>query len=153
MIDQNNSASREEALNQALELLHFGFRALTAWPDERLEALGYSRVHHRVLHFVGRHPGVSVGELLEILGVSKQYLHRPVKRLIADGYLETRPDASDGRVKRLSLSERGQALQGELGGDQRRRLQAVFDQVGAEAEAGWRAVMQALAQSRFTEQG
>lgn len=149
MIDLNNDKHRESELNQALELLHFGFRALTAWPDQRLEELGYSRVHHRVLYFVGRNPDCSVSELLDILGVSKQYLHRPIRRLLDDGFLASRQDERDKRVKRLSLTAAGATLEAELSGDQRRRFQAVFEQVGAVGEAGWRQVMEALVASRF----
>ncbi len=94
-------------MNEALEALHFAFRAITAHPDERLEDLGYSRVHHRILYFVGRNPGSSVNELLGIMRVSKQYLHRPLRQLVEDGYIQSRQDSRDRRVKRLRLTSKG----------------------------------------------
>ncbi len=136
---------REAELNQALELLHFGFRALIRQPDARLQALGYSRVHHRILYFIGRHPGCSVGELLKIMRVSKQYLHRPLRQLVEDGLVESRPDPEDKRVRRLRLTEAGGKLEAELTGAQRRQLDQVFTAAGRDAEAGWRAVMARLA--------
>lgn len=137
--------TRNNELNQALEAMHFGFRAMVYKPDNQLEALGYSRVHHRLLYFIGRNEDCSMSELLDILGVSKQYLNRPVKKLILDGYLIQQADKQDKRIKRLSLSNTGRHLEGQLSGQQRQRFAAIFEQVGPEAEQHWREVMQLLA--------
>ena len=148
MVDQNDDSAARERLNQALEALHFGFRAITAHPDQRLQALGYSRVHHRVLYFVGRNPGCSINELLGIMRVSKQYLHRPLRQLIEDGYIEAVRDPQDRRVKRLRLTRKGQRLEERLTGEQRAQLAAVFAEAGPRAEAGWRRVMALLGEQQ-----
>ena len=144
MIDSNMSPEEVHRLNEALEALHFGFRAITAHPDERLKALGYSRVHHRILYFVGRNPGCSVNELLRIMRVSKQYLNRPLRQLVEDGYIQARQDKHDRRVKRLRLTRKGRRLEERLTGEQRTQLAEVFDRAGWQAEAGWRKVMELL---------
>jgi len=145
MIDQKDDALSREEMNRALEALHFGFRAIIAHPDERLRALGYSRVHHRVLYFVGRNPGCSVNELLSIMRVSKQYLNRPLRQLVEEGYIESKRDARDRRVKRLKLTAKGRRLEETLTGEQRSQLAEVFRKAGPRAEAGWRKVMALLA--------
>ena len=137
--------SREQELNQALEAMHFGFRAMVYKPDQRLAKLAYSRIHHRILYFIGRNNDCSVNELLKILGVSKQYLNRPLKKLLADGYIQQQADKHDRRIKRLCLTNTGNQLEQELTGDQRRRFAEIFDQVGPEAELHWREVMLLLA--------
>ena len=138
--------TQEEArLNKALELLHFGFRAITSHPDERLAALGYSRVHHRILYFIGRHPDSSINGLLEVMRVSKQYLHRPLKRLVNDGYVSMRTDPRDRRSKRLKLTAKGARLEASLTGEQRRQLAEAFRRAGPEAEQSWRQVMALIA--------
>ncbi len=146
MIDQNNN-KRENELNQALEAIHFGFKALIARPDERLAEITYSRVHHRILYFIARNPECSINELLGVMGVSKQYLNRPLRQLTEDGYVRVRADQADKRVKRVSLSKKGLKLENELSGDQRERFEKVFKQAGADAEAGWRTVMALLVAS------
>ena len=45
------------------------------------------RAHHRVLHFVGRRPGITVGDLLGILGITKQSLGRVLTPLVEQGYV------------------------------------------------------------------
>jgi len=77
--------------------------------------------------------------------VSKQYLNRPLRRLLEDGHVAAVRDPADRRIKRLTLTASGRALEARLTGAQRRRLAAVFQAAGAEAEAGWRRVMALLA--------
>ncbi|HGG59801.1 MAG TPA: MarR family transcriptional regulator [Gammaproteobacteria bacterium] len=149
MVDQKKlPEDAQQRLNEALEGLYFGFRAITAQPDARLSELGYSRVHHRILYFVGRNSGCSINELLAIMRVSKQYLHGPLKKLIDDDYIAVKRDPGDRRVKRLRLTSRGRRLEDALTGEQRRQLKAVFEEAGPRAETGWREVMALLARSR-----
>ena len=135
---------RQQQLNQALEAMHFGFRAMTYQPDRRLAELGLSRVHHRVLYFIGRQPDCSVNELLDTMRVSKQYLHQPLKKIVGLGYGEQRRDSQDRRVRRLRLTARGRKLEFELSEVQRRRFAEIFEQVGPQAEKHWRQVMALL---------
>ncbi|MGD8348617.1 MAG: helix-turn-helix domain-containing protein [Gammaproteobacteria bacterium] len=137
---------RQQELNQALEAMHFGFRAMTYQPDRRLSELGLSRIHHRVLYFIGRHPGCSVNELLEVMRVSKQYLHKPLQKMIALGYVDQSIDARDRRVRRLALSARGKKLEYELSEVQRRRFADIFERLGPAAEKQWYRVMALLSE-------
>jgi DNA-binding MarR family transcriptional regulator len=73
--------SQKDALDDALELLHFAFRKTVEAPDRVLAKHGLGRVHHRVLFFVRRRAGLSVGELRAVLAVSKQALPRPPREL------------------------------------------------------------------------
>ncbi|MEO2038015.1 MAG: helix-turn-helix domain-containing protein, partial [Martelella sp.] len=50
-----------------VELLFFAYRDFTADPDAILGEIGFGRAHHRVIHFVGSRPGMSVADLLDIL--------------------------------------------------------------------------------------
>ena len=135
---------RQQQLNQALEAMHFGFRAMIFKPDQRLAELGLARIHHRLLYFIGRNPDCSINELLETMRVSKQYLHQPLKKMVGLGYVEQRADAQDGRVRRLRLTARGKKLEYQLSEVQRQRFAEIFEQVGPQAEKQWRSVMALL---------
>ncbi len=127
--------------------MFFGFRAMTHYPDRRLAELGLARVHHRLLYFIARYPDCSINELLRIMRISKQYLHQPLKKLVALGYVNQRGDREDRRVKRLKLSARGRKLEFELTEVQRRRFAEIFSQAGSAAEKHWRAVMALLGET------
>ncbi len=137
---------REQELNKALEALHFAFRAITAKPDAMLAEYGLSRVHHRILYFVGCNPGLSVNELLAVLGVSKQSLNVPLRKLIKLELIKSQTDEKDRRVRRLSLTQKGANLEDQLTGDERQRFSRVFKSVGSEGEAAWLKVMRLLAE-------
>lgn len=146
MIDQNNQA----ALNEALELFHFAFRAFTTGPDAILAEQGLQRVHHRILYFVGRNPAISVNALLRILGVSKQALNGPLRTLQESGLIAATQDQQDRRVKRLTLSPTGIELESRLSESQRCLMAGVFAQAGGQAEQQWRGIMAQLAHTQFS---
>ncbi len=130
-----------EELDQAQELLFFAFRGLTAEPDRILAERGLSRVHHRILYFVRRNPGLGPGDLVRILRVSKQALARPIRDLNAQGLLGAEAVPENRRRKRLALTAAGTRLERRLSDAQRRRFASAFAEAGPTAAAGWRTVM------------
>jgi hypothetical protein len=70
------------------ELLFFAYRDFTRDADAILKDFGFGRAHHRVLHFVNRHPGLRVADLLDVLKITKQSLGRVLKQLIDKGYIQ-----------------------------------------------------------------
>lgn len=134
----------EAELRAAIEDFFFGYRAFTALPDALLAERGLGRTHHRILYFVRRDPGASVGELLATLGITKQAVHAPLKALEAAGLIASEPDPADRRVRRLRVTEAGAELEGRLSGVQMRLLAEAFMAAGPDAVNGWRAVMAQL---------
>lgn len=143
--DAGDGAERERELRGAIEELYFGYRAFTALPDEILAERGLGRTHHRILYFVDRSPGLSVGELLGVLAVTKQAVHRPIKELEQRGLLRIDTDAGDRRVRRLTVTEEGAALESRLTTVQMRLLAEAFEGLGASAEGHWHEIMRRLA--------
>jgi len=60
--------------DEAIELIYFAWRELVSEPDRLLARRGLSRVHHRIIYCVARGPGITIGGLCRVLGVSKQAL-------------------------------------------------------------------------------
>ncbi len=144
--DTSAATSREDALRLAIEQFYFGYRAFTAPPDRILDQRGLGRVHHRILYFLGRNPHISVNTLLTLLSVSKQALNAPLRQLIEMKLVAMDTAEHDRRVRQLSLTASGSKLEAQLTGTQMKQLQAVFEQVGADAETGWHQVMCCLAE-------
>jgi len=138
------SKPREATLRQAIEQFYFGYRAFTVQPDRILAERGLGRVHHRILYFVGRNPRISVNALLGMLSVSKQALNAPLRQLMQMQLVTIDTAMHDKRVRELSLTPDGTALETQLTGTQMQQLQAVFEQAGTSAEAGWHQVMRCL---------
>ena len=132
---------REEELRQAMELLFFAYRDFTDEPDKILADFGFGRAHHRVLYFVGRNPAITVSELLDILGVTKQSLSRVLGQLIRNGFIVRRHSEQDQRKRLLELSDKGKALENALVEKQRLRIAKAYQKAGAEAVEGFRQVL------------
>ena len=130
--NQPFDSSDEAEIRKMTELLFFAYRDFTADPDQILAKIGFGRAHHRVIHFVGRHPGMTVAELLNILGITKQSLARVLRQLIDSDLVAQRPGDADRRQRLLSLTEQGQALEAELAAPQKERLQRALEKLGPE---------------------
>ena len=135
---------REEELRLAQDLLFFGYRDFTAGADAILAEMGLGRAHHRVLHFVGRRPGIAVGELLGILGVTKQSLGRVLTPLVEGGLVQAAEGRTDRRQRLLSLTPDGAALERRLFERQRERVVRAYREAGPAAVEGFRQVMRGL---------
>ncbi|MEO1720086.1 MAG: MarR family transcriptional regulator [Pseudomonadota bacterium] len=122
---------------QTVERLFFAYRDFTDEPDARLEERGLGRAHHRVIHFVSRHPGLAVHDLLDILKITKQSLARVLKQLIDDGFITQAPCPTDRRKRLLYATPSGRALAESLAELQTTRIanayQSAIDAAGPDA--------------------
>lgn len=109
-----------------IELLFYAYRDFVSDPDAVLVRYNFGRAHHRVLHFVDRHPGMRVADLLDILKITKQSLGRVLKELIDTGFIEQVPGPVDRRQRLLYPTEKGRALSERLTEPQARRIGAAL---------------------------
>ena len=122
---------REEQMRLAQDLLFFAYRDFTGAADRILDELELGRAHHRALHFIGRNPGMTVGDLLTILRITKQSLARVLTELMQKGYVDQAPGRQDRRQRLLSLTADGKALEQRLFDQQRERLAAAYLEAAA----------------------
>jgi DNA-binding MarR family transcriptional regulator len=113
-----------------VELLFFAYRDFTSEADAVLAEFGLGRAHHRVLHFVNRHPGLRVADLLEILKITKQSLARVLKELVDEGWIMQKAGERDRRQRLLHTTEKGAALAQRLDGLQSRRVEKALAAAG-----------------------
>jgi DNA-binding MarR family transcriptional regulator len=131
----------DEAVREGIELLFFAYRDFTAEPDAILAEYGFGRAHHRVVHFVGRHPQMTVGELLGILRITKQSLNRVLGQLVRQEFIVQRRGPDDRRQRLLELTDSGRELERRLSAPQRSRVAAAYRAAGGSAVAGFRKVL------------
>ena len=133
MTDINLKKNLNDAEAMVLvELLFFAYRDFVADPDHMLEGLGFGRAHHRILHFVGRDPGMTVARLLDILKITKQSLARVLKELIDKDYVFQKEGAVDRRQRLLHLTPKGEALRQALAAPQIARFKRAAAETGSD---------------------
>ena len=124
-----------------IELLFFAYRDFVGDADNELEAFGFGRAHHRVLHFVHRYPGLKVADLLDVLRITKQSLGRVLKQLLDEGYIVQRTGNNDRRQRLLFATPKGEALVAKLAGLQTDRINRAMRDINP---AGMDAIRQFL---------
>jgi DNA-binding MarR family transcriptional regulator len=139
------ASSEEPAADQdiieLIELLFFAYRDFVSDPDRLLAAYGFGRAHHRVLHFVGRNPGIRVQELLDILRITKQSLGRVLRELIEKQFVHQLEGEDDRRQRLLFLTPEGAELHASLMAPQIARIRQALIEAGEPEHGQYRRVL------------
>ena len=135
---------REEELRRGIEMMFFSYRDFTNEADTILAEQDMGRAHHRAIYFIGRHPGITVSDLLSILNITKQSLSRVLSGLMKDGFVLQKTGANDRRQRLLYLTDTGVELEARLTALQGRRFAAAYREAGAEAVDGFQRVLRGL---------
>lgn len=81
--------------------------------SKRMEAsLGVTGPQRLVIRIVGRSPGISAGEVAEIMHVHPSTLTGILKRLEQRGYVTRKPDPQDARRALFALTPKGKEIDG-----------------------------------------
>ncbi len=134
----------DAAIRRGMELMIFAQSRFVRSADEKLAEMGLGRAHHRAMYFIARKPDITVGELLTLLGVTKQSLGRVMKDLVDGGLVQMRHGDLDRRHRLLRLTARGTELETALYQEQRERMANAYSHAGQDAVAGYWSVLEAL---------
>ena len=78
--------------------------------DEAMKPLGLTSGQFSILSSLLRESAEPIGALATLLGQERTTLTRNLSPLERAGWVETRPDAKDARVRRVRLTEEGREL-------------------------------------------
>lgn len=135
-------------MRRGIELLFFGHAHFWRAIDAALEEQGLGRAEYRALYFIARQPGLTVSDLLALLGITKQSLGRALKPLEARALVITRPGGRDRRQKELRLTEAGAELESALFAVLRGAMGRAYSAAGQDAVTGFWRVSEALIPQR-----
>lgn len=125
----SSSVQLKQLIHRGL-VLHFMVQlSFTKDADLRLAKRRMGRVHHRILYFAHFSPGISISELLAVLGVRHQNIQQPLRHLVQEGYVLARHSPEDARVKQLYCSPKGDKLLEFVSGGQRERIAQAYQSV------------------------
>ena len=127
-----------------VELLFVVSRDLSRELDRFVAPLGLNLSHTAVLHVVRHQAGISIGEAVGVLHVSKNALSRLLKELIDKGYLEQSAGDSDRRERRLFLSDEGLAKAEAINRFLNEQIKVLCANVDPRDLSGFKSVMLSL---------
>lgn len=113
--------------------------------SRRMEkSLGITSPQRFVLRLVGRFPGITAGQLAQVLNVHPSTVTGILKRLGKRGFITRRADPRDGRRSFLALTTAGRALHVDPAGTVEGAVAQVLEALPAHKVAAAREVLSAL---------
>ncbi|EUJ31272.1 MarR family transcriptional regulator [Listeria floridensis FSL S10-1187] len=138
----------EKQLHQQIALFYLACKTFSDTTDTLITTHGLSRLHHRILFFTARIPGVTTGELIKLLEISKQALQKPLQDLKEKGLLHIGMSEQDRRKRTLFLTSAGLRLISELDSVQRKQLGDALKNAGDPKGKIFSAVLKEFAKNR-----
>jgi DNA-binding MarR family transcriptional regulator len=115
--------------------------------SKRMEGeLGITGPQRLVLRVVGQFPGLAAGELADIVRLHPSTITGILKRLVARGLLERKPDPGDSRRARLRLKPAAVAFTRTSRGTVEKAVTQALHRVGATNVRAARKVLAEIAQ-------
>ena len=113
---------KDEQIKEFIQLLFYAYRETFADPKDVLSKKFFGPAHLRSLNLIERYPGISLGELIFKLKVTKQSLNRVLRDLIKSKMIKQVKDEHDTRKKNLFLDKEGKIFFEAVYSAQKKRI-------------------------------
>ena len=113
---------KDEHIKEFIEKLFLSYRDTFSDSKTVLNKYSLGIAHNKVLHILSTYKGITIGELLNKLKITKQSLNRVLKDLIKLEIIIFKKDNKDTRVKHVFLNEKGKKIFNEIFSKQKKRI-------------------------------
>jgi DNA-binding MarR family transcriptional regulator len=113
---------KDDHLKEFIEKLFISYRESFNDAKKTLDKYSLGIAHHKVIHFISLHEGITISKLLKKLKVTKQSLNRVIKDLINLNAIEFKKDEKDTRLKHVFLTKKGNQISSEIFSSQKQRI-------------------------------
>ena len=113
---------KDEQIKEFIEKLFLSYR--DTFLDSKVVLNKYSLgiAHNKVIHILSNNKGITIGELLNKLKITKQSLNRILRDLIKIDLIKYERDSKDTRVKHVYLNDKGKKIFEEIFVVQKKRI-------------------------------
>ena len=113
---------KDENLKEFIEKLFIGYRESFGDAKKTLEKYSLGIAHHKVIHIISIHHGITISNLLKKLKVTKQSLNRILNDLVKFNIISFVKDEKDSRMKHVHLTKKGEEVFNEIFNSQKKRI-------------------------------
>ena len=117
---------KDDQIKDFIEQIFYAYRETYSDPKKILKKYSFGTAHHRAIHLIERHEGLTVSDLLNRLKITKQSLNRVLRDLINNKAVFLRKGEVDSRQRKIFLNEKGEKLFEEIFIEQKRRIYNAF---------------------------
>ena len=98
---------KDEQIKDFIQLLYYAYRETYSDPKDLLSKKFFGPAHLRALNLIESNPGISLGELIYKLKITKQSINRVIRDLLKSKMIKQQKDDTDTRKKKLYLDKEG----------------------------------------------
>ena len=113
---------KDEQLKEFIEKLFIGYRESFGDAKKTLDKYSLGIAHHKVIHIISIHEGITISNLLKKLKVTKQSLNRILNDLVKFNIISFVKDEKDSRMKHVHLTKKGEEVFNEIFNSQKKRI-------------------------------
>ena len=117
---------KDEQLKEFIEKLFIGYRESFGDAKKTLDKYSLGVAHHKVIHIISIHEGITISNLLKKLKVTKQSLNRILNDLVKFNIISFEKDERDSRMKHVHLTKKGEDVFNEIFTSQKKRIYNAF---------------------------
>jgi len=113
---------KDDQIKDFIEQIFYAYRETYSDTKKILKKYSFGTAHHRVIHLIERHSGITISGLLKKLKITKQSLNRVLRDLIKNKAVVIKKGEIDSRQRLIFLNEKGKKLFDEIFFEQKKRI-------------------------------
>ena len=113
---------KDDQIKDFIEQIFYAYRETYSDPKKILKKYSFGTAHHRAIHIIERHEGITISGLLNKLKITKQSLNRVLRDLIKNKSVLIKKGKIDSRHRQIFLNEKGKKLFDEIFLAQKKRI-------------------------------
>ena len=113
---------KDAQIKDFIEQIFYAYRETYSDPKKILKKYSFGTAHHKVIHLIEKHKGITISGLLNKLKITKQSLNRILKDLIKSKAVLIKKGEVDSRQRHIFLNEKGKKLFDEIFFEQKKRI-------------------------------
>ena len=92
---------KDDQIKDFIEQIFYAYRETYSDPKKILKKYSFGTAHHRAIHLIERHEGLTVSELLSKLKITKQSLNRVLRDLLNNKAILLKKGEIDSRHRQI----------------------------------------------------
>ena len=113
---------KDDQIKDFIEQLFYAYRESYSDPKKILKKYSFGTAHHKAIHLIEKHKGITISGLLNKLKITKQSLNRVLRDLIKNKAVLIIKGEVDSRQRHVFLNEKGKRLFDEIFFEQKKRI-------------------------------
>ena len=135
---------RDDQIKDFIEQIFYAYRETYSDPKKILKKHSFGAAHHRAIHLIERHEGITVSGLLNKLKITKQSLNRVLRDLLKNKAILIKKGEIDSRQRKIFLNEKGKKLFDEMFFEQKKRIYNALKSSDADSVIKFRNILKKI---------